>query len=58
MNRQRIKYLRTELKAERIDLSELAEIEEAFNEIPDDELRDLRENAMAGDMLDELEARL
>lgn len=54
----RIKYLREELEAERIDLEELSEIETAFAEIPDEELRDLRENALAGDMLDELEARV
>jgi len=52
----RIKYLREALEVEEnIDLTELSEIEEAFKEFPDDQLRDLRENAMAGDMLDELE---
>jgi hypothetical protein len=35
---------------------ELAEIEAAFAQIPDTELSDARENAMAGDMLDELES--
>jgi len=57
MTRQRIAELRAELEAERIDLMELAEIEAAFAEIPDSELADLRENAPASDMLDELEAR-
>lgn len=57
MTLKRIKELRAELDAERIDLVELMEIEEAFATIPDSELRDLRENAMASDMLDELEAR-
>ena len=54
----RIKYLREELEAERIDLEELSEIETAFNDLVESgaELRDLPENAMAIDMLDELEA--
>jgi hypothetical protein len=56
VTKARIRELRAELDAERIDLVELAEIEEAFAKIPDSQLRDLRENAMAGDMLDELEA--
>jgi hypothetical protein len=47
-----------ELNAERISYAELAEIEDAFSEIPDDALRDLRENATASDMLDEIEARM
>lgn len=51
----RIKYLRECLEEEYIDLMELSEIEEAFKEFPDENLRDLRENAMASDMLDELE---
>ena len=54
----RIKYLREELEAERISQSELIEIEEAFDKIPDDELRDLRANALASDMLDELESQV
>lgn len=58
MNKQRIAYLRSKLEAERIDLLELSEIEEAFALIPDSELRDERENAMASDMLDELEGLL
>ena len=55
MDKARIKELRIELDAERIDLAELAEIESAFSKIPDSKLRDLRENAMAADMLDEIE---
>ena len=58
MDISRIKYLRQELEDEVIDTVEIAEIEAAFAEIPDEELRDLRENALAGDMLDELEARV
>lgn len=58
MNITRINELRIELDAERISYGELAEIEGAFAELPDESLRDERENAMAGDMLDELEAAL
>lgn len=54
---ERIAYLRGELEAERIDLTELAEIEAAFAQVPDSSLRDLRENATASDMLDEIEAQ-
>lgn len=57
MNAERIKYLRGEVDAERISLDELLEIEAEFDKIPDEQLRDLRENATASDMLDELEAR-
>lgn len=54
----RIKYLREQSEAEEIDLEEISEIETAFKELEDSgaELRDLPENATAGDMLDELEA--
>ena len=55
MNISRIKYLRECLEEENIDLLELSEIEEAFKELDPSTLRDLPENAMAGDMLDELE---
>jgi len=58
MELTRIKYLRGELEDECIDLEELSEIECAFDEIPLNELRDLPENAMAVDMLDELESRV
>lgn len=57
MTRTRIAELRAELEAERISYGELAEIESAFEEIPDAELPEPRENAMASDMLDELESR-
>lgn len=57
MKWNRIQELRKELKAERIDLVELAEIERAFKRIPQKELSDLKANAMASDMLDVLEAR-
>lgn len=55
MTPERIQYLRGELEAERIDMAELAEIEEAFADLDPETLRDLPENAMASDMLDELE---
>jgi len=58
MNLSRIIYLRNELDLEEIDLVELSEIEGAFRQIPANELIDLPENAMASDMLDELEARV
>ena len=58
MNLSRIHYLRGELDAEEISLEELSEIEAAFAEVPDSELTDLRENAMASDMLDVLEGRV
>ncbi len=47
--------LREALDSESISLGELILIESVFDTIPDDKLRDLRENAMAGDMLDEIE---
>lgn len=58
MTLQRIKYLRQELENETIDLLELSEIEEAFRQIPDEELPEARENAMANDMLNELESNI
>lgn len=57
MTKTRIKELRKELEAERISLNGILEIEAAFDEIPDSELPEPRENAMASDMLDELEQR-
>lgn len=58
MELSRIKTLREELKNETITIDELVEIEEAFNRIDPKVLRDLPENAMASDMLDELEAQV
>lgn len=55
MSINRIKYLRGELDDECIGLGELCEIEDAFALIPDEDLPEDRENALAGDMLDELE---
>lgn len=56
MTPKRIQELRTELENERISYGEFAEIEDAFNEIPDSEFSEPRENAMAENQLDELEA--
>jgi len=46
--------LREASNAESLSYGELALIEEAFAAIPDQNLRDLRENATADDMLDEI----
>jgi hypothetical protein len=56
MDREALDYLRGELEAERISMGELALIESVFDTIPDEVLRDRRENAMASDMLDEIAA--
>jgi hypothetical protein len=58
MSINRIKYLQDAGNNESLDLEELSEIEAAFDKIPQDELRDVKENALAMDMLDELEARV
>lgn len=58
MQLNRIKELREAVESESLSYSEIEEIERAFNEIPDDELSDLRENATADDMLNELESRV
>ena len=54
----RIKDLREVLESESISYGELAEINDAFLEIPEEELPEPRENAMAADQLDELELRV
>ena len=54
MNRQRLQELQIEAEAERLSYSEIAEIEAAFAEVPDHQLRDARENATADDMLEEI----
>ena len=56
MDAARIAYLRNELDAERISMGELQEIEAAFAELDPATLPEPAENAMAGDMLDELYA--
>jgi hypothetical protein len=58
MDAHRLAYLRAESDAQRLDLSEVLEIEEAFALIDPATLSDLPENAMWPDMLDELEDRL
>lgn len=55
MNLDRVKQLMIECDEERLSYGEIAEIETAFAEVPDHALRDLRENASAGDMLEEIE---
>ncbi len=55
MSVNRIKYLRETVEAEDISMGELSEIQDAFDQVPVHLLRDERENALAGDMLDELE---
>lgn len=57
MDLPRIKQLREALEDENIDLSEIAEIEAAYKALCDSgfETADDPENAMASDMLDELE---
>lgn len=57
MNKTTIKKLRKKLDNESISYDEIDDIESAFAEIPNKKLRDLRENATASDMLDELEAQ-
>lgn len=58
MNLARIYELQKAHNEENLDLSEISEIEAAFDELVKRgvELRDLPENALVGDMLDELEA--
>jgi hypothetical protein len=58
MDAARIAYLRGELEAERISMDELIEIQGEFEKIDPATLPEPAENAMASDMLDEIEARL
>lgn len=55
MNLERVRELKIESEEERLSYGEIAEIESAFAEVPDHALRDLRENASADDMLEEIE---
>lgn len=55
MDKTTIKKLRKKLDNESLSYDDIVDIESAFAEIPDEQLRDLRENAMASDMLDEIE---
>lgn len=54
MNLERVNELKIEAEAERLSYGEIAEIEAAFADVPDHALRDLRENATATDMLEEI----
>ena len=54
MNSERLAELKIEAEAERLSYGEIAEIEAAFALVPDHALRDLRENASADDMLEEI----
>ena len=58
MDAHRLAYLRQESDAERLSYGDIAEIEEAFRCIDPATLRDLPENAMASDMIEELEDRI
>lgn len=58
MELSRIKYFRGEAENLSLAYSELAEIQAAFDEIDPSTLRDLPENAMVDDQLDELEDRV
>lgn len=58
MTPQRIEYLRTENNAERLSYGELIEIQSAFEQIHPSKLSDDPANAVASDMLNEIEANL
>lgn len=58
MEISRINYLREDVQDESISQDGLLEIQAEFDQIPQSELREARENAMASDMLDELEERV
>ncbi len=55
MKQARINELRKTVLDESISYGELIEVETAFNQIPDNELRELRQNATVYDMLNEIE---
>lgn len=56
MDRETYDRLREAADDEGLSYGEIAEIEAAFALIPDERLRDLRGNATADDMLDEIAA--
>jgi len=58
MTKERVAELRHELEMERISMGELIEIQGEFETIDPDTLPEPAENAMAGDMLNEIESRL
>lgn len=58
LTRERLAELRALVEDESMSWGDCADLEGAFEEIPEDELPEPAENAMHSDMLDELEARL
>ncbi len=56
MTLERVKKLRE--SSDSLSYMELVEIQSAFDLIPDECLRDIRENAVASDMLEEIECQL
>lgn len=54
MTKDRHEYLLEESANERLSVRDILEIEAAFYSIPVEKLRDLPENALAGDMLEEI----
>ena len=58
MDAQTYNRLREAANDESLSYGEIMEIEAAFDLLPDDKLRDRRENAMADDMLDEIASHL
>lgn len=58
MTQDRLDYLRVESEAERLSWGEIAEIQGEFEKIDPATLPEPAENAGAGDMLDEIEARI
>lgn len=55
ISKERFEELKLSASEEKLSWNDLIELEEAFNEIPEDQLKDARENALSQDMLDELE---
>jgi len=58
LTRERLAELRALVEHESMSWGDCADLQGAFEEIPEDELPEPPENAMFSDMLDELEARL
>ena len=58
LTRERLAELRALVEDESMSWGDCADLQGAFEEIPQDELPEPAENAMFSDMLDELEARL
>lgn len=55
MTKERLEELKKICEDESLSMGDLVEIEHFFEKIPDSELRDVRENAMASDQLEEIE---